>query len=168
MSVKTKKVVWVENPTITTKKTTKRKKRKARKPNADQVKAWKQLWKDAHAEGMKAAMAHTPTPMIVGSPTTFLGNDIDPNKPVYYVSGGVCGWANVYIKPARGAFCQWLLANDLAGKNSYRGGITLRAWTDFKDPRTQSLELNEVYAHAFAQVLRDAGINGVAVESRMD
>ena len=40
----------------------------------------------AHAQGVKAGNACSPTPMIVGTPTTPLGNDIDYEKDVHYVS----------------------------------------------------------------------------------
>ena len=63
------------------------------------------IYEQAHAAGMAAGNGCTPTPMVVGQPTTPLGNDIDYSKETYYVSDGVCGFAWINIKPARGKFC---------------------------------------------------------------
>ena len=41
----------------------------------------------------------TPTPMVVGTPTTPLGDDIDYTKDTYYVADGMCGFAWINIKP---------------------------------------------------------------------
>ena len=42
--------------------------------------------------------ACTPTPMVVGEPTTPLGNDIDYTKETWLVNDGVCGFAWINIK----------------------------------------------------------------------
>ena len=34
----------------------------------------------------------TPNPMVVGTPTTPLGDDIDYSKDTYYVADGMCGF----------------------------------------------------------------------------
>ena len=57
------------------------------------------IYKEADAAGSAAAEAAVPTPMIVGTPTTPLGNDIDFKKQTYFVSEGVCGFAWVKIFP---------------------------------------------------------------------
>jgi len=62
------------------------------------------IYSEAHALGIAAGNGCSPTPMVVGTPTTPLGNDIDYSKDTYYVSDGVCGFAWVNIKPARAAF----------------------------------------------------------------
>ena len=38
------------------------------------------LYQEADFAGTKAGTDASPTPMVVGSPTTPLGNDIDPSK----------------------------------------------------------------------------------------
>ena len=42
----------------------------------------------------------TPTFMVVGTPTTPLGDDIDYSKDTYYVADGMCGfaWINIACK----------------------------------------------------------------------
>lgn len=119
------------------------------------------LYEKADAAGRASAAACTPTPMIVGTPTTPLGNDIDPAKPTYFVSGGVCGFAWVWLKGNTG-FARWAKAEGLTSKG-YPTGLTIRP------PRTygQSMQRKEAYAHGFAAVLREAGID-CHVESRMD
>ena len=50
------------------------------------------IYEQAHNAGMAAGNGCTPTPMVVGQPTTPLGNDIDYSKETYYVADGVCMW----------------------------------------------------------------------------
>ena len=78
------------------------------------------VYADAHAQGVKAGNACSPTPMIVGTPTTPLGNDIDYEKDVHYVSDGACGFAWVNIKPARGKFVKFLKDNNIGRKDSLK------------------------------------------------
>lgn len=119
------------------------------------------LYNTADEAGKNAVDAAKVTPMIVGTPTTLFGNDIDYSQPTYYVSDGVCGFAWITIKPANSAFANWLKARGLASK-AYGGGVSI--WVhDYN----QSMQKKETYAHAFAKVLRDAGINAYA-GSRMD
>ena len=80
------------------------------------------VYAEAHALGIAAGNACSPTPMVVGTPTTPLGDDIDYSKDTYYVSDGVCGFAWVNIKPARGGFVKFLKDNKIGRKDSYYGG----------------------------------------------
>mgnify|MGYP003656086396 CR=1 FL=1 len=58
-----------------------------------------------------------PTPIVVGSPSTPLGNDVDPTQQTWFVEGGVCGFASIVIKPARGNIVAELKKrNRLTGK----------------------------------------------------
>ena len=100
--------------------------------------------------------------MVVGTPTTPLGDDIDYSKDTYYVSDGVCGFAWVNIKPARGKFVKFLKDNNIGRKDSYYGGYTI--WVSGFG---QSLARKESYARAFADVLTTNGIKAYAM-SRMD
>jgi hypothetical protein len=79
------------------------------------------------------------------------------------VSWFPCGFAWVKIRPARGAFVTWLKANDI-GRTSYGGGFQIWNPSGYS---TQSMEVKLAGAEAYAQVLRDHGINAYA-ESRMD
>ena len=120
------------------------------------------VYSEAHALGIKAGNGCSPTPMVVGTPTTPLGNDIDYSKDTYYVSDGVCGFAWVNIKPARGKFVKYLKDNDIGRKDSYYGGYTI--WVSGFG---QSLARKESYARAFAKHLEQNGITAISM-SRMD
>lgn len=120
------------------------------------------IYNEAVQAGIQAGTNAKPTPMIVGTPTSFLGSDIDFTKQTYFVEGGVCGFAWVNISPARGKFVAFLKAQGIGRTNSYEGGydISVREFG-------QSLERKEAYARAFADVLRENGIKAYAC-SRMD
>ena len=120
------------------------------------------VYAEAHALGIAAGNACSPTPMVVGTPTTPLGNDIDYNKETYYVADGMCGFALINIKPARGKFVKYLKDNNIGRKDSYYGGYTV--WVSHFG---QSLARKESYARAFADVLTTNGIKAYAM-SRMD
>ena len=120
------------------------------------------IYSEAHSKGLAAGNACSPTPMVVGQPTTPLGNDIDYSKDTYYVSDGVCGFAWVNIKPARGGFVKYLKENGIGRKDSYYGGYTV--WVSGFG---QSLDRKTAYAQAFASVLKENGITAYSM-SRMD
>ena len=120
------------------------------------------VYADAHAKGIAAGNECSPTPMVVGTPTTPLGNDIDYSKDTHYVSDGVCGFAWINIKPARGKFVKYLKDNNIGRKDSYYGGYTV--WVRGFG---QSLERKSAYAHASAKHLDDNGLRAYAM-SRMD
>jgi hypothetical protein len=67
-----------------------------------------ELWGAAQQAGAMAGAACVPTPMLVGSPSTPLGNDIDPTQPTYLVPDGVCGFASIMVSPANCQFANWL------------------------------------------------------------
>ena len=121
----------------------------------------RELYEKAHEAGMKAGNEVGVRPMIVGSPTTAFGSDIDYSKKTYVVESGVCGFAGVVIKPARGKFVAFLKENDYGNKHYYGGyrmGCLLFG---------QSLTRKEAYCEAFAKVLGEEGIR-CYVDSRMD
>lgn len=120
------------------------------------------IYKEADAAGCAAAEAAVPTPMIVGTPTTPLGNDIDFKKQTYFVAEGLCGFAWVKIFPARGAFVNYLKKAGIGSTNSYEGGYDI--WVSGYG---QSVTRKEAYAGAFAKVLNDYGINAYG-QSRLD
>ena len=123
--------------------------------------ACEKLLERAHLMGMDAGRASTPTPMIVGSPSTPFGSDIDYSKKTYFVEGGACGFAGVVIKPARGKFVSYLKSIGI-GKKHYYGGyyVSVREFG-------QSLARKEAYAEAYAKVLSEEGMR-CYVDSRMD
>ena len=128
----------------------------------------KAIWAEATKAAEAAALAKVPTPMIVGSPTTPLGSDIDPAKQTWYVPSGMCGFAWVTIKPARGALVTYLKSQGV-GSKGYYGGWEI--WCNGKlSPTagaTQSIEIKEAASHAAAAVLREYGIEAYA-QSRLD
>ena len=123
--------------------------------------ACEKLLERAHLMGMDAGRASTPTPMIVGSPSTPFGSDIDYSKKTYFVEGGACGFAGVVIKPARGKFVSYLKSIGIGNKHYYGGYyVSVREFG-------QSLTRKEAYAEAFAKVLGEVGMR-CYVDSRMD
>ena len=121
----------------------------------------KSILSEAKMAGIDSGNEAQPTPMIVGTPTTPLGNDIDPNKTTYFVAGGVCGFAWVNIRPGNSSFARPAVKLGVAIK-SYYGGVEI--WID---GHGQSLERKTKHANAFAEVLQQHGINAYA-NSRID
>ena len=153
-NLKTEIVVDIDAPVVET-SVTKRKKALTKRQ-------CKSIYNKAHHAGVSASKKAKPTPMYVGTPTHVFGSDIDPTKPVYYVEGGVCGFAWVEIKPARGNFVKWLKENGHGYLSSYGHGYCVSALI-----YTQSLARNEAYARAFAEVLKEHGIT-CRMNSRLD
>ena len=134
-----------------------------------------EIYEQARSAGYQAADAMTPTPMVVGSAKSFLwaqrlakfSNEIDYDKPVEIVNDGVCGFAWINIKPARGKnvqrkFVNYLKSIKTGRTDSYYGGYTV--WVgEFN----QSMQRKEAYAHAFSRVLSANGIKAYPM-SRMD
>ena len=123
--------------------------------------ACEKLLERAHLMGMDAGRAASVTPMIVGSPSTPFGSDIDYSKKTYFVEGGACGFAGVVIKPARGKFVSYLKSLGMGYKHYYGGYyVPVREFG-------QSMSRKEAYADAFAKVLTEEGMR-CYVDSRMD
>ena len=119
------------------------------------------LLEKAHLMGMDAGRSVGVTPMIVGSPSTPFGNDVDYSKKTYFVESGVCGFAGVVIKPARGKFVSYLKSIGIGNKHYYGGYyVSVREFG-------QSLTRKEAYASAYAKVLSEVGMS-CYVDSRMD
>lgn len=138
-------------------------KRKVRQMETQTAKAItvKDLYTEAHKAGMQAATKCTPTPMVVARVIDIATDEIDPST-IEVVDDGVCGFAWINIRPARGAFVTYLKAAGIGSSDSYYGGYTI--WvSDFNQSMTRKYE----YAKAFAQVLESWGITANA-SSRMD
>jgi hypothetical protein len=119
------------------------------------------LFTKAHEAGMAALESASVSPMVVGSPSTPLGSDIDPSKPVYFVPEGPCGFAWVVVRPGNSSFARWLTQTG-KGSRHYGGGVSV--WVR---QGGQSVQRKEAYAQAFAGVLTEAGVTASA-ESRLD
>jgi hypothetical protein len=117
------------------------------------------IHQQAHEAGMAAVESAQVAPMIVGSPSTPLGNDIDPKQRVYYVADGVCGFAWIVVKGNDG-FGRWACKQGIA-RDGYKCKMI---WVS---QFNQSMQKKEAYASAYAKVVRDAGYSAYS-ESRMD
>lgn len=112
-----------------------------------------------------------PTPMIVGHPSTPLGNDVDPTKEMWYHADGVCGFATVVLDSGRTAFAQWLLKNGQGRRwwsyGRYKGvGLNTFPRDGFSNPG-QSYEKNKFVAQKIASKLREVGFDAW-VDARID
>jgi hypothetical protein len=100
-------------------------------------------------------------PMTVGSAKSIFSNEIDHDKPTYYVADGVCGFASVTGIKGNTAFGRWLLKTR-NGRTGYPSGVFI------KSPIiSQSLTRNEEACCAIVKVLSAAGIT-CYMSSRMD
>ena len=112
-----------------------------------------ELYQKAHEAGVAAVQAATVRPMIV--------TDNDRGKQ-WFIEDGVCGFAWVKIRPARGAFVNWCKKNKIGRVDSFEGGYMISVH-DYN----QSMQKKEAYARGFAKVLGDNGIKAYSM-SRMD
>ena len=111
------------------------------------------LYNRAHEAGMAAGNATTPRPMVVSE---------SRSGQSWYVEDGLCGFAWVTVFPGNSSFAHWLKKNKDARKE-YGGGVCAKWVSEFN----QSVARKEAYAHAFAKVLREAGIKAYS-GSRLD
>lgn len=123
------------------------------------------LFLEAREAGLRAGIAAVPPVMIVGSPTTPLGSDIDPTKPIYVENEGPCGFAWVKVTPGTCSFARWLVKEGF-GRQAYPKGVSI--WIG---DHGQSLARKEAHAQAMAAVLNASPLlEGVRIYagSRMD
>ena len=125
---------------------------------------------DILVEASEAAEASVkacrPAPIIVGE-AIGLSNEIDETKPTYYIEGGVCGFASVVIKPARGSIVAELKKRKI-GSAHYGGGYSFSSWQLAPSIRQdQSYERACAAAKGAVEVLKSYGINAY-VDSRID
>jgi hypothetical protein len=126
--------------------------------------------------GDDALNACIPTPMIVEQHAN-MADDHSPISKAYHVPDGVCGFAWINIKLTNTATRQFINALKKAGltnpnvnkfnsepfqKSFYYGGYTY--WVH---QGNQSMQKKEAFAHAFAGVLLNEGIEAWS-GSRMD
>ena len=133
---------------------------KARKARYAEFEA---VYNEANRAGFAAAEAMTPAAMVVGSPSTPLGSDVDLSKQHWVVADGVCGFAWVKIAPANCSFAKWLIKNKIAKGRAYGGGIDI--WIS---SHGQSMQRKEAHARVMAAMLSEKlGVKAYA-QSRMD
>jgi hypothetical protein len=116
-----------------------------------------EIYEKALTAGLAALKAATPTPMVVQQHA----NMMDDNSPVvqeWFVADGPCGFAWVNVK-CKGEGLRFVNAmkkhdSDRWRKDGYYGGYTF--WVR---EGNQSIQKKEAFAEAFAEVLREAGIN---------
>jgi len=117
------------------------------------------IYVEAYEAGLKAGNEVGVQKFIVGD-AIGLSDEIDYSKPTY-VLNGLCGFAWVNIKPARGAFVNYLKARGV-GSKGYYGGYEI--WvSEFG----QSVDRKAAFASAFAEVLKKYGIAAYGA-SRLD
>lgn len=119
------------------------------------------LYRLADEAGREAVEALQVRPMVVTQRENPL-DDTSAIKKAWYVEDGVCGFAELNIRPATCKFAKWMVSNGHARKDSYKGGICY--WIS---QYGQSMQKKEAYAQAFSEVLKKHGIT-VYVYSRMD
>ena len=117
------------------------------------------IYKEAHQAGLEAGKAVKTKPYLVGT-AVGLSDEIDYSKKTY-VLDDLCGFAYVEISPARGAFVTYLKNHNIGYKGYYGGyQVSVREFG-------QSITRKEAYARAFAEVLKQYGINA-GYSSRLD
>lgn len=133
---------------------------------AEKIKSAYDILVEASEGAEQAVKDCTPRAIIVGE-AIGLSNEIDESKPTYYIEGGVCGFASVVIKPARGKFVAELKKRKI-GSAHYYGGYSVSSWQFAPSiRRDQSYERACAAASGAVEVLRSYGINAY-VDSRID
>ncbi len=125
------------------------------------------LYLEACTNGALAGKTSTPTPMVATS--VGLNDQPLPNTKSYVIMEGLCGYAWVTIRPARGAFVNFLKARGV-GRSGYYGGYEISTNVIENEANVnfgQSYERKMAAAEAFAATLQAWGINAVA-EGRLD
>lgn len=119
----------------------------------------KAIYREAYEAGLIAGKEVGVPKFVVGS-AIGLSDAIDFSKKTYILEG-LCGFAWVNISPARGAFVNWLKAQEI-GSKGYYGGYEI--WVrEFG----QSVDRKAAFAGAFAKVLNKYGIDAYG-QSRLD
>ena len=133
---------------------------------AEKVKSAYDILVEASEAAEAAVKACQPRPIIVGE-AIGLSNEIDESKPTYFIEGGVCGFASVVIKPARGKLVAELKKRGI-GSAHYYGGYAASSWAFAPSiRRDQSYERACAAAAGAVKVLQSYGINAY-VDSRID
>ena len=133
---------------------------------AEKIKSAYDILVEASEAAEASVKACRPAPIIVGE-AIGLSNEIDETKPTYYIEGGVCGFASVVIKPARGSIVAELKKRKI-GSAHYGGGYSFSSWQLAPSIRQdQSYERAVAAARGAVEVLKKYGVNAY-VDSRID
>jgi hypothetical protein len=120
-----------------------------------------EIYAEAFAAGAEAGAKCIPRPMGVYQ-SDLAGNRLGPTE---VVSEGLCGFAWVRIKPARGPFVKYLKDNNIGHLSLYGGWmISMGDCCGM----SQSMERKEAAGRAFVEVLKRNGIERAWMESRLD
>jgi hypothetical protein len=120
------------------------------KPRVD----YQAIYNEADEAGKAAANAKVPTPMVVTDHAVPF-DESSPIKQAWLVPGGMCGFAWVQFA-GNTAWAKWTKSKGLCGEGYPKGR---QIWVS---QYSQSMELKEAYAYAFAQVLNKHGIKAYA------
>lgn len=125
------------------------------------------IFSEASTAATAAFHAAKPNPVIFGQAKSLFSNEMVPGTEEY-VADGVCGFAWVRIKPARGEFVKFLKSRNIGDKGVY-GGYTISAYEIGIPGFSQSMERKEAGCKAFVDVIKKYFPNmSIWVESRMD
>lgn len=129
---------------------------------------WQDIFNEAQQAAEKAFDECKPIPMVIGQAKDLFSNEIVPGTEEF-VADGVCGFAWVNIKPARGPFVKFLKQNNL-GRNGVYGGWTISMYDiSRRAGYSQSMQRKEAACRAFVQVIKNyAPDMSIWMESRMD
>lgn len=124
-----------------------------------------QIWEEVEAEVAVAAKeAEKNLPEFEVFDSDIYGNRTSGKS---YVLRGLCGFAWVRIRPARGKMVTWLKKNNIGSTDHYRGGYTLWVGSDINVGSTQSVDVKYAAAKAACAVFSKYGIRAYP-ESRLD
>jgi hypothetical protein len=122
----------------------------------------------ADAAGRAAVEKLQVVPMIVGQETGFFSGKIDYTKPTYYVEDGVCGFAWVDVYPEyKGNTRLGKEERRILEANGFKKKFEGSAYYKWVSDYNQSMQKKEVYARAFAEILRENAIKAYS-GSRLD
>ena len=126
-----------------------------------------EIFSEASNAAVAAFHAATPRPVIFGQAKSLFSNEMVPGTEEY-VADGVCGFAWINIKPARGDFVKFLKSRKIGDKGTY-GGYTVSAYSVGIPGSSQSMERKEAGCKAFVAVIKKYFPDmRIWVESRMD
>lgn len=116
------------------------------------------LWDRASGAAAEAWRTCQPDPMLVTD---------QARGQAWIVSEGVCGFANVVVRPGGSSFARWLSKHGLA-RPHYYGGLSVSIYDLCADSRSsQSYDRKVAAARAAARVLNEGGVKA-SVDARLD
>lgn len=126
------------------------------------------IFSEAQIAALSAFHEHTPQPVVFGQAQDLFSNKIIAGTEEL-VTDGVCGFAWVNIKPARGPLVKWLKTKRI-GRPGVYGGYTLSSSECIPGTGySQSMERKEEGCRAFVNKIREVFPEiKIWVESRMD